>query len=327
MKRREFIAGLGGVAVAWPAGARAQQAAMPVIGFLRSETPEGFEARLAGFRLGLKEAGYVEGENVSIEYRWGRSRDDALAALAADLVRQRVTIIVVSGSPAAALTVKSATAAIPIAFVIGGDPVKQGLVASLNRPGGNVTGVTFINNALGSKRLELLRELVPGTTVIAVLVNPRSLNAESDMQETETAARALGLQLLLFKASTADEIDTAFASLSMQQARALFVSAEPFFTNQRAQLTTLTARHGIPTSYSNRESVEAGGLMSYGANIAEAHRQLGLYTGRILKGEKPADLPVVQPTKFEFVINGKTAKTLGIEIPNRVLALADEVIE
>jgi putative ABC transport system substrate-binding protein len=327
VKRREFIALLIGGTAAYPLTTHAQQSAIPVIGFLRSESPEGFELRLAGFLAGLKEAGYVDGQNVAIEYRWGRSRDDALPGLAADLVRRNVALIVVSGSPGAALTVKAATASIPIAFVIGGDPVRQGLVASLNRPSGNVTGVSFINNSLGAKRLELLRELVPGAAAIAVLVNPKSLNAEADMRDTQAAARALGLQLQTHNATTADEIDAAFASLALQQARALFVSAEPFFTNQRRQLTALTARHAIPASYSNRESVEAGGLMSYGANIADAHRQLGLYAGRILKGEKPGDLPVVQPTKFELVINLKTAKALGLTVPPKFLFTADEVIE
>jgi putative ABC transport system substrate-binding protein len=299
MRRRAFITGLASAA-AYPLAVRAQQG-MPVIGFLRSESPEGFEIRLAAFRTGLKEIGYVEGENVTIEYRWGHSRPDALPVLAAELVRRQVAAIIVSGSPAAAMAVKTATADIPVVFVLGGDPVRQGLVASLNRPGGNVTGVSFISNSLAAKRLELLRELVPGATTIAVLVNPGSLNAEADMKETEGAARALGVRLRVFQARTAGDIDAAFASLALEPAHALFVSAEPFFTSRQEQIVALAARHAIPASYSNRDYIGPGGLMSYGTNIADAHHQLGRYTGRILKGEKPGDLPVLQPTKFELV--------------------------
>jgi putative ABC transport system substrate-binding protein len=331
MRRREFITLLGGAAVAplylLPLAARAQQSAMPVIGFLRSESPDGFEGRMAAFRAGLKEAGFIEGQNVSIEPRWGRSRADALPELAADLVRRRVAVIVVSGSPAAAMAAKSATATIPIAFVLGSDPVKQGLVASLNRPGGNVTGVSFVSNSLAAKRLELLREIVPGAMTIAVLVNPGSLNAAADLRETERAAQALGLRLQVFNVATAGEIDAAFASLAREPAHALFVSAEPFFTSRQEQIVALAARHAIPASYSNRDYIGPGGLMSYGANVADAHRQLGHTVGRILKGEKPADLPIVQPTKFELVINRKTATALGLTVPPKLLFTADEVIE
>jgi putative ABC transport system substrate-binding protein len=326
MRRREFI--IGSVAAsAWPLAVEAQQPAVPVIGFIRSEVPEGFEQRLAGFHAGLKQAGYVEGQNVAIEFRWGRGQGDALAGFAADLVRRRVTVIVTSGSPTTALAAQSATSTIPIVFVIGGDPVKQGLVTSLNRPSGNITGVTFINNALAAKRLELLGELVPTAKTIAVLVNPASLNAEADLKETQAAALALGLRLKLFNASTVSEIDTAFAKLAAERASALFVSAEPFFTSRREQIVALAARNGLPASYSNRENVEVGGLMSYGASIVDAHRQLGFYTGRILKGERTTDLPVMQPVKFDLSINLKTAKALGLTVPPKLLFTADEVIE
>jgi putative ABC transport system substrate-binding protein len=326
LKRRDFITLLGGVA-AWPLAARAQQSAIPVIGFLNTVPPEGFTDRLRAFRQGLKETGFIDGENVTIEYRWADNQVERLPALAADLVSRRVAVIVTLNT-ASALAAKAATTMIPIVFAVGSDPVPLGLVASLNRPGGNVTGINFSISELGEKRLELLRALVPSVRRLAVLVNPTSaVLTEFTVKDTAAAARAMGLEIKVFNASTSDEVHAAFARFSSERPDALFVGADPFFTARRVQLSTLAARHGLPSSFPLRENVEAGGLMSYGTNINDATRQVGVYTGRILKGTKPEDLPVVQSTKFELVINLTTAKTLGLTVPPNLLAIADEVIE
>ena len=324
MKRREFITLLGGAAATWPLAARAQQP-MPVIGYLDG-TGAAAPENMAAIRQGLSEAGYVEGRNVAIEFRSAEGHYGRLPELAAELVRRHVAVIA-TASPVAALAAKAATATIPIVFSLGSDPVKDGLVASLSRPGGNITGVTFFNNLLSSKRLELLHQLVPDAAVIAVLLNPDNANVELERNETEAAARALGLQLIMLRASTEGEIDDALASLVQQRAAALYVTGDAFFGLQREQIAALASRHAIPTSASGRFQVEAGILMSYGANRVDSSRQFGVYVARVFKGEKPADLPVMQPTKFEFVINLKTAKALGLTVPNAIQLLADEVIE
>jgi len=326
MKRREFITLLGAVAVAWPLSARAQQPPMPVIGFLGSASPEPWADRLSAFRQGLSEAGYVEGRNVTIEYRWSDGRNDRLTALAADLVRRQVDVIVATGG-APAIAAKTAATKIPIVFSLGGDPVASGLVASLNRPGGNATGVNMFTAQLGPKRLGLLRELVPTAALTAVLLNPKSLSIEDQLKDVHEAARAVDQQIHILHASSEPELDTAFTTLPSLRAGALLVGSDPYFNSQRDQIIALAARHAIPAIYEWREFAMAGGLMSYGTSITNTYRQVGLYTGRVLKGEKPADLPVVQPTKFEFVINLKTAKVLGLAVPNSMQLLADEVIE
>jgi putative ABC transport system substrate-binding protein len=325
LDRREFITLLGGAAAAWPLAARAQQPAMPVVGFLNGGSPD--TSRVAAFRRGLNETGYVEGHNVAVEYRWAEGKYDQLPALARDLVRRQVTVIAATSS-AAAMTAKTATTTIPIVFLVGEDPVKLGLVASLARPGGNLTGINFFANEVVTKRLALLHELVPNAVRIAVLVNPANASvAETVSRDIREAARARGLQIKVLNASTIREIDAAFATLESERANALFVAGEAFFTSRRVQFAVLAVRHTIPAIYSTREYPEVGGLMSYGTDVADRFRQAGVTTGQILKGAKPADLPVTQSTKFELVINLQTARSLGIEVPPAVLSIADEVIE
>jgi putative ABC transport system substrate-binding protein len=327
MRRREFITLLGG-AVAWPIPALAQQTAMPVVGFLHVASPETITDRLRAFRQGLKETGFIEGENVAIEHRWAENQFDRLPALAAELVRRQVAAIVTTGSPAAALAVKAATTTIPLVFSVPEDPVRSGLVISLARPGGNATGINFFSIELVAKRLEILREMVPATTRIAVLINPTDAEAaETMLKAMEAATRTMGLQIQVLKANTSHEIDAAFATFVRERPDALLVSGGPFLLSRRVQLALLTARYAVPASYGAREYVEIGGLMSYSANIADAYRQVGVYAGRILKGAKPADLPVMQSTKFELVINAQAARVLGLTVPSSLLALADEVIE
>jgi ABC-type uncharacterized transport system substrate-binding protein len=326
MRRREFIRLFGSTVVAWPLAARAQQPAMPVIGFLHAASLEGQADATAAFRQGLDETGYVEGRNVAIEYRWANGQYNQLPAFAADLVRRQVAVIA-AGATAAALAVKQATTSIPIVFILGSDPVRDGLVASLNRPGGNITGATIFTNLLAAKRLELLHQLVPNANIIAVLLNPKNAIIELEKNEMQEAARALGLQLVILQASTGHEIDGSFANLVQQRAGALLVGGDVLFNDRREQIAELAARHAVPTSCADRQEVVAGGLMSYSASIIDTFHQAGKYVGRILKGEKPADLPVQQPTKFEFVINMKTAKALGLTVPNSLQLLADEVIE
>ena len=326
MKRRAFITLLGGAAAAWPLAARAQQATMPVIGFLNPGSPDGYASFVAAFRQGLNEAGYVEGRNVAVEYRWAQDQYDRLPALATDLVRRPVTVMAATGTPAA-LVAKGATSTIPIVFTSGVDPVAAGIVASLSRPGGNVTGVNNYVSALGAKRLELLHELVPNADVIGMLVNPNYSDAKSQWKDVKEAARITGQQVHVVNASSAGELDNAFATLVQLNAGAMLVAPDVLFLSRHDQLVALAARHAIPTMYHLRDFVLAGDLMSYGANIGDGYRQAGIYAGLILKGAKPGDLPVVQPTKFDLFINLKTAKTLGLTIPDKLLALADEVIE
>jgi putative ABC transport system substrate-binding protein len=326
MRRREFITLLGG-AVAWPSAGRAQQAAMPVIGYLTAGSPEVSVNALAAFRKGLSETGFVEGRNVTIEYRWAQNEIARLPDLVADLVRRRVAVIATPGSVPAAVEAKAATTTIPIVFSTAGDPVRLGIVAGFSRPGGNVTGVASMNHELLAKRIELLREAVPGATRIAVLVNPNSAFAESTASEVQKMASDIGRHIDVLYASTDRDIDTAFANLVQRRADALMVTPATLFFNRRVQLATLAADHAIPAIYFERENAVAGGLMSYGPDEMDQYRQVGIYTGRILKGEKPADLPVLRPTKFEFVINLKTAKSLGLTLPRITLSRADEVIE
>ena len=325
--RRELIAALGG-AVAWPLAARAQQPAMPVIGFVSNTSFNERQHQVAAFRDGLNDAGYVEGKNVAFEFRWAEHYLDPLAPMVADLISsRRVAVIVASGSPAVALAAKAATATIPILFAFSGDPVKLGLVASFNRPGGNATGVNLFAVDLVAKQIELLRELVPQAAAISVLINPENPNAETERRQAQAAARALGVEVHILSATKENEFDSVFVTLVQQRPSALLVSFDGFLLSQRAQLVALAERHRVPSIYHFPEFVAAGGLMSYGNSLTDAYRQNGIYAGRILKGEKPADLPVVQPSKFELVINLKTAKTLGLSIPDKLLALADEVIE
>jgi len=324
LKRRQFLTLLGGAAAAWPLAARAQQP-LPVIGFLDAASAAERTDFMAAFRQGLADAGYVEGQNVAVEYRWAEGRYDRLPELAADLVRRRVSVIATPATTGAALVAKAATATIPIVFGVGGDPVQLGLVASLNRPGSNATGVNFFTIELMAKRMQLLRELVPGAKRVAVLVNPTDRSNESTVRDVEAAV--IGQQVLAFEAATGREIDAAFESLERKKVDALFVAGGAFYAARRVQLAVLAARYAVPATYSQREFVEAGGLMSYGTNLADTWRQVGLYTARILKGAKPTELPVVQSSKFELVINLNTARALRFEVPPSLLARADEVIE
>ena len=326
MRRREFLGVLGGAAVLVPLAARAQQQ-MPVIGFLNASAPDGYSDRLRALRQGLKESGYVEGENVAIEYRWGENEPDRLPVLAADLVRRRVNVIAVASAPAS-LAAAKATTTIPIVFMVPEDPVRLGLVTSLSRPSGNMTGVNFFGAELASKRLELLRSLVPTATRVAALINPAEPTiAAANLRDVEAAAGAMGLQLQVLNASTIADIDAAFATFVNERPDALFIGSGPFFGNRRVQLAHLATRYAVPAIHSGRYYPEVGGLMSYGASQKETYRQAGVYVGRILKGAKPADLPVVQSTKFELVINAHTARMLDLTVPPSLLSVADEVIE
>src|SRR5499433_733488 len=326
LKRRNFITLLGGAA-AWPLAARAQQTAMPVIGFLNPTSPDGMTDRLRAFRQGLKDTGYIEGENVRIEYRWAENQIDRLPMLAAELIRQGVNVIAATGGEATASAAKAATMTIPIVFGVTEDPVLYGLVASHSRPGGNATGVNFLIAELGSKQLGLLHELVPAAARVGLLVNPKSRTTERAIRDVPAAASAMGLQVDIVQASDSREIESAFGTLVHNKADALLVGPDPFFASRRLQLAILAARHVLPAVYNVREYPEAGGLMSYGTNVRDAYRQIGVYVGRVLKGAKPAELPVVQSSKFELVINHETARMLGIDVPPTLLARADEVIE
>jgi putative ABC transport system substrate-binding protein len=329
IRRREVIAALGGAAVAWPLAAHAQQQpAIPVIGLLDQRSPDELAARLRGFRQGLRDSGFVEGQNVAIEYRWAENKMDRLPELVADLVRRQVVVIAATSGVSPTLAARAATTTIPIVFIVSDDPVRLGLVASLARPDANLTGINFFGSELTAKRFELLRELVPAATHVAVLIDPANPNyTETTVKEVGAAARAIGLQIQVVKASTIREINAAFATFVRERPDALFVGHDPFFNSRRTQLVHLATRHAVPASYSARDFAEAGGLMSYGADIADAWREAGSYAGRILKGVKPADLPVVQSSKFELVINAQTATMLGLTVPSQLLATADEVIE
>lgn len=326
MQRRQFIALLGGTVATWPLAAVAQQSAIPTIGFLRSTRPDASTDLLVALRKGLKETGYLEGQNVTIEYRWAENQQERLSALAADLVRQRC-VVIVAGGVNAAFAAKAATATIPIIFATGDDPLRSGLVGSFNRPGGNITGVFSVSASMEGKHLGLLREVVPTAAVIGMLVNPTSPGSERQERETQAAAQALGQQLHVFKASGERDIDNVFATLTQYRIGALLIAANALFTGQRDQLVALAARHAMPVLHYTREFAEAGGLMSYGSSLTDAYRQVGVYVGRVLKGEKPADLPIIQSSTFELVINLKTAKTLGLAVPFGLLNAADEVIE
>jgi putative ABC transport system substrate-binding protein len=327
LKRREFITFVGSAAAAWPFTAHAQHRAMPVIGFLNPTSPEAITEPMRGLRQSLKDDGYVEGESVSIEYRWADNQMERLPAMAAELVRRRVAVIVATGGPSAALAAKAATAAIPIVFSVAEDPVDLGLVASIARPGGSLTGVTILAAELATKRLELLRELVPGAARVAVFANPHNAATDSTLRELEAAARSMGLQLQILRTSTGSEIDAAFAAFVRERPDALFFLGDSFFNSRRVQLALHAASHRIPATFGLRPYAEAGGLMSYGANLRDAYSQVGSYAGRILKGAKPADLPVVQSSKFELIINNQTARVIGLTVPATLLATADEVIE
>jgi len=327
MRRRQFITMAGGAVVAWPFAARAQRPVGPVVGFISVGSAAGFSHLVAALRKGLGEKGYVEGRNVQIEYRWADGRTDRLPAMAAELVAQRVAVIVATGGSLPALAAKSATTQIPIVFNSGADPVKAGLVPNLNRPGGNVTGIYFFASAMDAKRLGILREMVPGLKTVAVLVNPTYPSVELQIREVQDGARTLGLQVQILRATTEQTLDAAFAAISQSKAEALLVCADPYFNSQRARIVGLAAQHAIPAIYQQREFATADGLASYGTSITDAYREVGIYTGRILKGEKPGNLPVLQPTRFETVVNLKTAKALGLKISESFLNFADEVIE
>ena len=327
MRRRDFITLIGGVTVGWPLVAHTQQLALPAIGFLDPRTPEVVEARLRGFRQGLKESGYVEGENVAIVYRWAEDRIDRLPALAVDLVRRPVAVIVASGPPSS-FAAKAATTTIPIVFLVGNDPVQLGLATSLSRPDGNMTGINIFNSELGAKRLELLRDLLPGAARIAVLVNPADASlSEPQSKEVTDAARTMGLQIQVHSANTSAEINSAFEAIARERPDAVVVASTPFLNGRQVQLAQLAAFHRLPTISALRDYAEAGGLMSYGSNIVDSYRQAGVYVGRILKGAKPAELPIVQSNKFELVINAQTAQMLGLTVPTSLLGRADEVID